>query len=785
MTSWNTLSIYNDDATLVNGATISHTDHNTHRTNSRDLSSSIKTEGIATERHHNSASEPDDASDGVIWSDSGNTLLKWRNGSAWENVAIATNANTWTGVNDFPDGSAAAPSITNTGDLDTGLFFPAANAIGLAAFGVEPMRITVTTDLTDAVVAILSTEESTSPTTGALTVGDGLGVAGAAWVGGLLNVAAAVTFQSTLAAQGNITLSNTKDLLCATDGGSDLGSTGTRFGTIFVDAATITNNATVGGTLDVTGASAFSNNITATRDGTNFILALQTFRSTAFQTNIFCRSARGTVASPLVSVTGDRLLTIHVEGMDANGGTSKPSSEIIFRVDGTPGVSDMPGRIEFLVTPAGSASTALALTIKNDKELIVAGALTAQDNITLANTKDLLCATDGGSDIGATATRFGTIFVDTITTTNSITLAAGKDLLGSTTSDIGATGARLQKLWIAAVDLSGAATFGGAVALNDNTTLANTKDLLCATDGGSDIGATATRFGTGYFDDLVVTNQVTAGGNITLDDTFDLLCAVDGGSDIGATATRFGTIFVDTITTTNSITLANTKDLLCATDGGSDIGATATRFGTIFVDTLTTTNSITLANTKDLLCATDGGSDIGATATRFGTGFFDALETKPGDADIANVGGVLFTDHTTVGNVGAGEDDLMSYTLPAGTLSSDGDAIRITGRFSGNGVDNTIVRVYLGTTVIDTVLGSGVVIATGFVELLIIRTGATTQILTGHSVKDNASLTLAGTTAETLSGALVVKFTGENQTDTTSNAIRQDYMLIEFIPANA
>ena len=95
------------------------------------------------------------------------------------------------------------------------------------------------------------------------------------------------------------------------------------------------------------------------------------------------------------------------------------------------------------------------------------------------------------------------------------------------------------------------------------------------------------------------------------------------------------------------------------------------------------------------------------------------------------------------------------------------------------------MRVYLGTTVIDTVLGSGVVIATGFVELLIIRTGATTQILTGHSVKDNASLTLAGTTAETLSGALVVKFTGENQTDTTSNAIRQDYMLIEFIPANA
>ena len=41
----------------------------------------------------------------------------------------------------FNDGSAAAPSITNTGDTNTGMFFPAADTIAFAEGGVESMRI--------------------------------------------------------------------------------------------------------------------------------------------------------------------------------------------------------------------------------------------------------------------------------------------------------------------------------------------------------------------------------------------------------------------------------------------------------------------------------------------------------------------------------------------------------------------------------------------------------------------------------------------------------------------
>ena len=43
---------------------------------------------------------------------------------------------TLTGQASFDDGTAAAPSITNTGDTDTGVYFPAANQVGVSTDGV-------------------------------------------------------------------------------------------------------------------------------------------------------------------------------------------------------------------------------------------------------------------------------------------------------------------------------------------------------------------------------------------------------------------------------------------------------------------------------------------------------------------------------------------------------------------------------------------------------------------------------------------------------------------------
>lgn len=50
-------------------------------------------------------------------------------------------------VASFGDGSASAPSVAHKGDLNTGLYFPAADTIGLTTSGTERARITSTGDL--------------------------------------------------------------------------------------------------------------------------------------------------------------------------------------------------------------------------------------------------------------------------------------------------------------------------------------------------------------------------------------------------------------------------------------------------------------------------------------------------------------------------------------------------------------------------------------------------------------------------------------------------------------
>jgi len=48
---------------------------------------------------------------------------------------------TFTGVAQFPDGSASAPSITNTGDTNTGLFHPAEDTVAISTGGTERVRV--------------------------------------------------------------------------------------------------------------------------------------------------------------------------------------------------------------------------------------------------------------------------------------------------------------------------------------------------------------------------------------------------------------------------------------------------------------------------------------------------------------------------------------------------------------------------------------------------------------------------------------------------------------------
>jgi len=65
---------------------------------------------------------------------SGGAIIVKDSGITTNKIASGVNIN-------FNDGSAASPSITNNGDTNTGIFFPADNTIGLSVDGVEKVRL--------------------------------------------------------------------------------------------------------------------------------------------------------------------------------------------------------------------------------------------------------------------------------------------------------------------------------------------------------------------------------------------------------------------------------------------------------------------------------------------------------------------------------------------------------------------------------------------------------------------------------------------------------------------
>lgn len=137
---------------------------------------------------------------------------------------------------------------------------------------------------------------------------------------------------------------------------------------------------------------------------------------------------------------------------------------------------------------------------------------------------------------------------------------------------------------------------------------------------------------------------------------------------------------------------------------------------------------------------------------------------------MAGLGGTLDVNTTAVGNVGVGEDDLMSYSVPASTLGADGDSLRMVagGTFAATN-NNKRLRVKFGAS---TIFDSGALAITAAtdwaLEVDIIRTGATAQKCISRLNTSSGTLSAYcdyATAAETMSGAVTLKLTGEATAD--------------------
>lgn len=230
-----------------------------------------------------------------------------------------------------------------------------------------------------------------------------------------------------------------------------------------------------------------------------------------------------------------------------------------------------------------------------------------------------------------------------------------------------------------------------------------------------------------------------------------------------------GALVVDTATQTLSgktLTAPRFADLgFIADANGNEI---------LVLDTVASAvNELRLANAATggniVLAAQGGDTDVDIEIQPKGAA--NLLLTAGGSSSTVKLGGTLTTDTTQTGNVGAGEDTLQTYSLPASTLSVNGNTMY--GQVSGttaNDASAKVIRVKFGAT---TIFESETLADFDYhwtIQWRVTRTGAATQkaiawMNTNNNATPYSSDCQYSTPTETLSGAVTVLVTGEATSD--------------------
>lgn len=141
--------------------------------------------------------------------------------------------------------------------------------------------------------------------------------------------------------------------------------------------------------------------------------------------------------------------------------------------------------------------------------------------------------------------------------------------------------------------------------------------------------------------------------------------------------------------------------------------------------------------------------------------------------------GPIFIDPSThTSTAVTAETTLSSYSLPANFLASVGQGVRITARFqAGATSNNKTFKLYFGSEVIS----SGVLTTNnknGSAEMIALKTGAGTQIVSANMLVDTTPITGYNTTgAESDTAAITIKFTGTDGTGATGNIVLTTFMV--------
>lgn len=167
-----------------------------------------------------------------------------------------------------------------------------------------------------------------------------------------------------------------------------------------------------------------------------------------------------------------------------------------------------------------------------------------------------------------------------------------------------------------------------------------------------------------------------------------------------------------------------------------------------------------------------------------GTTVYAAANLDGFNTGQANVGGTLHVSTTGVGNVGGGEDNLITpFSLQASSLIATGRCIKVTafGTAANNATGKTL-KAYWGSAVVGTTAITASVASTWEATYRVCRTGVSTQdaFYSFQESGDATSLHDLEFTSptQTETGAIDIKFTG---TAGANDDIRQELLVVEYL----
>ena len=297
--------------------------------------------------------------------------------------------------------------------------------------------------------------------------------------------------------------------------------------------------------------------------------------------------------------------------------------------------------------------------------------------------------------------------------------------------------------------------FRGRIAISNNTI--DTTGLT-STGSGVRINSGAST----AYPDISVT------GNLIRNSTTGATANIDANYVNGLTVSGN----VCDVSTTHGIAVANSSNSTVScntiknhTVRGIQIVSTSSA-STVTGNTIVGTGSSTVGIQLDAYTALDSANFISGCTNSWG-GLYAVLRGTQ--------------NATAVSNSGAAETDLMTYVLPASSMTLANDSLRVTAfGICANNANAKTLKVYFGTAVLQTVSLTISQAGAWRIQAEMIATGSSAQRCFSQLVQGGTTSFVAAaytSAAETSSSAITVKVTG---TGVANGDITQDGMLVQF-----